>query len=212
VARRPKEAVAAFESLFQRLKNWPTEVSPVDTVNAHLSYPIALRQAGETERALEEARKNIRLAKRLLGLVDLHTARACVQAGNECEIAGLIPEAIEHHHQAWELFIDLRGPSDFSTIESRNDQQAGLTDETLKLHRYTAASFKAQNGPTDPRTLEAIQSLIEAQIKAGKIDEAEKTAQESMDNIQALTNPSREVSDALAKMRACIKAIRRGPE
>ena len=100
VAGRPKEAVAAFEALFERLKNWPAEVHPIGTINAHFSYPIALRQAGESERALEEARKNIRLSKHLLGLIDLHTARAYVQAANESETAGLIPEAIDHHREA----------------------------------------------------------------------------------------------------------------
>jgi tetratricopeptide (TPR) repeat protein len=49
VAGRPKEAVAAYESLFERLKNWPDEVHPIDILNAHLSYPIALRQAMNQE-------------------------------------------------------------------------------------------------------------------------------------------------------------------
>ncbi|MEQ1751241.1 MAG: serine/threonine-protein kinase [Prosthecobacter sp.] len=190
VAGRPKEAVAAFESLFERLKNWPAEVHPIDTVNAHLSYPIALRQAGEPERALEEARKNIRLSKRLLGLIDQHTARAYVQAGNECETAGLLPEAIEHQHEAWELFIDLLGPSHFSTTEARNDllrlhKQAGLTEETLKMLHYTVTSFKAQNGTTDPGTLEATETLIEALIKAGKNDEAKISAQATLAELEA---------------------------
>lgn len=188
VAGRPKEAVAAFESLFENLKNWPNEVHPLDTVNAHLSYPIALRQAGEKERALEEARKNIRLAKRLLGLIDLHTARAYVQAGNECEIAGLDQEAHDHFKQAWELFIDLRGPSDFSTIEAKSDvlrlqEKLGLVDEALKLHEYTITSFKAQNGPVDPITLKASNAYFDALIKAGKNDEAKKLVQDTLQEL-----------------------------
>jgi len=199
-AGRPKEAVAAFESLFARLKEWPDEVQPIDTVNAHLSYPIALRQAGEKERALVEARKNIKLSMRLLGLIDLHTARANVQAGNECEAAGLIPEAIKYHREAWELFIDLRGPDNFSTIEARNDllrlhQQAGLTEETLELHRYTATSFKAQNGATDPSTLEATRILIKALLEADKKPEALKIAEEALAELKALTSPTAKVRE-----------------
>ena len=213
VAGRPKEAVAAYESLFERLKNWPAEVHPIDMVNAHLSYPIALRQAGEGERALEEARKNIKLSKRLLGLIDQHTARAYVQAANECEAAGLVPEAIEHQREAWELFIDLLGPSHFSTTEARNDllrlhKQAGLTEETLKMLHYTVTSFKAQNGPTDPGTLEAVAALTEALIEAGKKDEASTTAQESIREIEALKTPSSEIQDSLTKLKALLEKTR----
>ncbi len=214
VAGRPKEAVTAFESLFERLKNWPAEVHPIDTVSAHLSYPIALRQAGEPERALEEARKNIRLSKRLLGLIDQHTARAYVQAANECEAAGLVPEAIEHHQEAWELFVDLLGPSHFSTTEARNDllrlhKQAGLTEETLKMLSYTVTSFKAQNGPTDPGTLGAVEALIEALIEAGKKEEASTTAQESIRHIEALKTPSSETQAHLTTLKALLEKARK---
>lgn len=214
LAGRPKEAVAAFESLFERLKDWPSELNPVDLVNAHLSYPIALRHAGEKERALDEARKNIRLAKQHLGLIDQHTARALVQAGNECEIAGLISEAIEYHREAWEIFIGLQGPSDFSTVEAQDDllrlyQQTGLTDEILGMLRYTVTSFKAQNGSTDPLTLEATERLIEALIQAGKKGEALKAAQESIRKIEALKTPSSEINDRLTKLKALLEKTRR---
>jgi serine/threonine protein kinase len=216
VAGRPKEAVTAFESLFERLKDWPAEVHPIDLVNAHLSYPIALRQAGEGQRALEEARKNIKLSKRLLGLIDQHTARAYVQAGNECEIAGLLTEAIEHHREAWELFIDLQGPSDFSTIKARNDllrlhQQAGLTEETVELHRYTATSFKAQNGPTDPATLEAIHHLIEALIQANKKREAESYALETIREIESQQGSEQSVGITwLLRIKTQLEEARKG--
>jgi hypothetical protein len=75
-AGQPKKAMAAFESLFKRLDIRPTEPNPTDVISVQLSYPIALRQAGEPERALVEARKNIHQSKQLLGLVDLHTARS----------------------------------------------------------------------------------------------------------------------------------------
>ncbi|MCX6855238.1 MAG: hypothetical protein NTV80_10060, partial [Verrucomicrobia bacterium] len=206
VAGRPKEAVAAFESLFENLKNWPNEVHPIDIVNAHLSYPIALRQAGETESALEEARKNIRLAKRLLGLIDLHTARAFVQAGNECEFAGLNQEAHDHFKEAWELFIDLRGPSAFSTTEAKNDvlrlqEKLGLVDEALKLHEYTVTSFKAQNGPTDPSTLEAAKAFFEALIKAGKKDEAKKLVQDTLLELEKAKAADGEIKEWENKLR-----------
>jgi hypothetical protein len=42
-AGQPKEAVAAFEDLFKRLDEWPSEPNPVEVISAHLSYPIALR-------------------------------------------------------------------------------------------------------------------------------------------------------------------------
>jgi serine/threonine protein kinase len=185
VAGRPKDSVAAFEALFEKLKSWPTEVNPIDTVNAHLSYPISLRQAGETERALEEARKNIRLAKRLLGLIDSHTARAYVQAGNECEIAGLTQEAHAHFKEAWELFISLRGPNDFSTTDAHSDllrlqEKLGLVEETLQQHAYTLTSFKSQNGPTDPSTLDAANAYFDALIKAGSKAEAKKLVQDTL--------------------------------
>lgn len=206
VAERPKESVSAYEALFERLKNWPTEVNPIDTMNAHLSYPIALRQAGEKESALEEARKNIRLAKRLLGLIDLHTARAFVQAGNECEFAGLDQEAHDHFKQAWELFIDLRGPSDFSTIEAKNDvlrlqEKLGLVDEALKLHEYTITSFKAQNGPTDPSTLDASNAYFEALIKAGKKDEAKKLGQDTLLELEKAKAADGEIKEWENKLR-----------
>ena len=37
----------------------------------------------------------------------------------------------------------------------RLQDKLGLVEEVLKLHQYTVTSFRAQNGPTDPRTLEA---------------------------------------------------------
>jgi len=218
VAGRPKEAVAAFESLFARLKNWPSEVHPIDIVNAHLSYPIALRQAGEQEQALEEARKNIRLSKRLLGLIDLHTARAYVQAGNECEIAGLIPEAIKYHREAWELFIDLRGPSNFSTIEARNDllrlhQKAGLTDESLELLRYAVTSFKAQNGPTDPSTLEATEQLIKALLQAKRPAEALAIAEKAVREVETAGDLNSEVTAQwLPILKAALEECRKAPD
>jgi serine/threonine protein kinase len=213
-AGQPKEAVAAFEALFARLDKWPTEPNPEDIVSAHLSYPIALRQAGQKERALVEARKTIRLAKKLLGFVDMHTARAYVQAGNECEAAGLTQEAHDHQKEAWQLFIDKLGPAHFSTQEAKKDllrleDKLGLVDEAIQVHKDTVEESNSRLGPTDPVALEAAQSLMDALLKASRWDEALQAAQESVSSLEAVKRPSREVSAALVKARATMVTARR---
>jgi hypothetical protein len=147
---------------------------------------------------LTEARKNIRLSKKLLGLVDLHTARAYIQAANECEVADLIQEAHDDQKEAWQLFADTLGPSHFSTQEAKNDllrlkEKLGLVEEALQVHRDTVNMWKAHHGPTDPSTLESVQLLIEALLKAGKQVEALKLAEETLAELSALSTPAAEI-------------------
>lgn len=198
-AGRPQEAVAAFEALFERLRTWPSEPDPVDIVSAHLSYPIALRQAGQPERALEEARKNIKLARRLLGAVDLHYARALIQAASECLVSDLITEAIGYQNDALILFSDTLGNAHFSTQDAKErlidmyTQQGNLT-EAIKVRRDMVEFAKIDSGPTAPETLNEIQWFIEALIEADQNEEALTLAKATVQDLQALKTPSSEIT------------------
>ena len=197
-AGRPEDAVTAFEDLFERLRNWPTEPNPIDIVNAHLSYPIALRQAGETEAALTEARKNIKMAKRLLGASDPRYIRALAQAANECRLANLLEEAHGYQGQALDLFADVLGTGHFSTQEAKNrlielEVQLGRPDEALQIRRDLVTFAKVDDGPIAPETLNEIQQLIDALIAAGKHGEALTLAETTLNELRALPSPSREI-------------------
>jgi tetratricopeptide (TPR) repeat protein len=184
-AGRPKESVAAFEALFARLKTWPSEPDPVDVVNAHLSYPIALRQAGEGERALVEARQNIRMAKRMLGAVDLHHARALVLAANECREAGLEEEAHGYLDLGWRFYADDLGALHHSTQEAKEDlvalkKELGKVEEAVQVQRDTVSLCEEEVGDVGEETLYEREILVRVLKEAGRDAEAREVAEASV--------------------------------
>ena len=162
-----------------------------------------------------EARKNIRLSKRTLGFVDLHTARAYVQAANECEVAGLIQEAHDYQKEAWQLFIDTLGPAHFSTQEAKADLlrskgKLGLVDEASEVQKDTVALFKSNSGPTDPGTLEEVTALIQSLLDFRRSSEALALAEATVHELEALKNPPAEIDTRwLPILKARLKEARK---
>jgi hypothetical protein len=112
---RWKESLAAFDSLFTLIENWPNVPRPMDVVDARFNYPEILRLSGDPAAALKAARANLEIAKHGLGEVDVFYGDVLVTCARENLYAGNTREAHEQAKFAWQLYMDTYGPAHIQT-------------------------------------------------------------------------------------------------